>query len=277
MVKSVGVVGLGLMGGSLAIALKEIYPDVEIVGFDRNKAHQEEALEIGFIAKVVAFEEIKKVDLLVLAIPVDAIIAIFDQLSDIDEHTTVIDIGSTKEKILQSVPPRIRENFVATHPMTGTEKFGPKAAIKDLYRDKVVVLCDVDKSGERHLNRVEKIYRDIGMHMIYMDAAEHDRHAAYISHLPHIVSYSLANSVLKQEDPKSILALAGGGFKDMSRIAKSSPKMWRDIFRQNRDNLLKSIDAFDKELKSAKEMVANERWEELEEWMKRATTLHEIL
>ncbi len=277
MFKKVGVIGLGLMGGSFAIAIKELDKSIEIVGFDHNVEHQKRALEIGFIDSVVTFEEVKLVDLLVLAIPVDAIVSLFEKLEDVDSSCTIIDLGSTKDKIVKNIPPKIRSNFVATHPMAGTEKFGPDAAIKGLFKDRVVVLCNVEDSGESHLKRVEEIYKKIDMNIFYMDSVEHDRHAAYISHLPHIVSYSLANSVLKQEDPKSILALAGGGFRDMSRIAKSSPKMWRDIFRQNRENLLATIDVFGKELSVAKEMIENEEWERLEEWMKEATTLHEIL
>jgi prephenate dehydrogenase len=276
MLKRVGIIGLGLMGGSFALAIKEVYEDVEIVGYDLNKTHLERAKELKLIDRDVGFEEIKDVDLLILSIPVEAIITLFEKLQDIDKDTTIIDIGSTKSKIVKAVPKSIRENFVATHPMAGTEKFGPDAAQKGLFRDKIAVLCNTEDSGESHMERVEDIYKNIGMNIVYMDASEHDKHAAYISHLPHAISYALANSVLEQEDPKSILTLAAGGFRDMSRIAKSSPEMWRDIFCQNRENLLESLDDFSKELNRVKELIESKKWDELEEWMKRATTLHEI-
>jgi prephenate dehydrogenase len=161
--------------------------------------------------------------------------------------------------------------------MTGTERSGPTAAIADLYHGKAVVLCNIEDSGETQHQLTKEIFADIGMKIFYMDATEHDRHAAYISHMPHALSYALANAVMKQEDPKAIIALAGGGFRDMSRIAKSSPNMWKDIFEQNRDNLLNGIDCFAGELAQCRELVAQERWDELHSWMERANRLHEVL
>jgi prephenate dehydrogenase len=161
--------------------------------------------------------------------------------------------------------------------MAGTEYSGPMAAFSGLYKDKIVVLCNTEENEALHKERAEKIFTAIGMQIVYMDAKEHDLHAAYISHLPHAISYALANSVLKQEDPKSILILAAGGFKDMSRLAKSNPDMWVDIFKQNRKNLLDSIEVFKKELRTALTYIEEERWEELRSWMERATTLHQIL
>ncbi len=139
--------------------------------------------------------------------------------------------------------------------MTGTEKFGPKAAIDGLYEGgKAVVLCDLEENEELHKQRAIKIFQEIGMRLIFMDSHEHDIHACYMSHLPHAISYSLANTVMNHEDPKSIIALAAGGFKDMSRVAKSSPDMWTDIFRQNRKNLLESIDLFEEHMKKKLEL-----------------------
>jgi prephenate dehydrogenase len=159
----------------------------------------------------------------------------------------------------------------------GTEKFGPYAAISDLYTDKVVVLCDIEKSGIYQQEVAKKLFLSIGMELVFMDAKEHDRHAAFISHMPHALSYSLANSVMKQEASESIIALAGGGFKDMSRIAKSSPNMWEDIFRQNKTNLLEAISVFQAELTKCQNMVENEEWNTLNDWMEDANRLHDIL
>ncbi|WP_187648057.1 prephenate dehydrogenase [Nitrosophilus labii] len=272
-----GIVGLGLMGGSLALELKELDFIEKVLGYDKNEEHKKEALKLGLIDEIVDFDDIKKCDVIFLAIPVEGIIEALNKLIDINENTTVIDLGSTKEKIVKNVPKKIRKNFVAAHPMTGTEKFGPEAAFKGLYKDKILVLCNIEDSGEKQKKLSEKIFTDIGMQIVYMDAKEHDKHAAFISHLPHAISYALANSVLKQEDPKSILILAAGGFRDMSRLAKSSPNMWTDIFKQNRENLLLSIEVFKKELKYAQKLIEEESWEELKEWMKTATTLHKIL
>jgi len=276
-VMRVGIVGLGLMGGSFGLALKKSIKCIDIVGFDHNESHCEEALERGLVDEIVCFKEIKKSNLIVLAIPVEGVIASLKELRDIAPETTIIDLGSTKAKIVEETPPEIRENFVPAHPMAGIEKFGPSAAFDSLYKDQIVVLCDGEGSGKLHLKKVVSIFESLEMQIVYMDAKAHDLHAAYISHLPHAISYALANSVLKQEDPKSILALAAGGFRDMSRIAKSSPAMWSDIFKQNRENLLRTIGDFEKEISYAKDLVEAEKWCELEAWMQNATTLHEIL
>ncbi|MRJ01937.1 MAG: prephenate dehydrogenase [Epsilonproteobacteria bacterium] len=273
-----GIVGLGLMGGSLALDLKKNGLVTTILGLDHNPDHCETAKKLGLADEIVDLETLKgESDVIFLAIPVEGIIKLLPQLIGISPTTTIIDLGSTKGKIVASCPPSIRKNFVAAHPMTGTEYSGPLAAVEGLYYDKIVVLCDVEESGENHLDRAENLFVGIGMQIVYMDSREHDLHAAYISHLPHAISYALANSVLKQEDPKSILVLAAGGFKDMSRLAKSNPDMWVDIFKQNKEHLLQSMEVFKKELRYAITLIEEERWEELHSWMERATTLHQIL
>ncbi len=273
----VGIVGLGLIGGSFGLSLKKSDLSVEILGFDHNKVHSQDALKLELVDKIVSFEEIKFCDVIILAIPVEGIIASLVNLVDIDENTTIIDLGSTKYKITQMIPHSIRKNFVAAHPMAGIEKFGPTAAFDTLYEDQTVVLCDIEESGDLQQKRAIEIFEKIGMNIVYMGAKEHDLHAAYISHLPHAISYALANSVLSQEDPKSILALAAGGFRGMSRIAKSSPDMWSDVFKQNRENLLITLDTFSDELERIQKMIVNEDWDDIKEWMQNATTLHKIL
>jgi len=274
----VGIVGLGLMGGSLSIALKKQSKNYYFIGLDHNELHCVQALELGLVDEIASsLEALKICDIIFLSIPVDGIIAVAQQFGTLPSKCTVIDLGSTKEKISLSVPQKIRQNFVAAHPMTGTEKFGPQAALDDLYTDKVVVLCDIEKSGAHQEKVAKSLFTDIGMNIVCMDAKEHDRHAAYISHMPHALSYSLANSVMKQEASKSIIALAGGGFKDMSRIAKSSPNMWEDIFRQNKSNVLEAINSFQSELKKCQKMVENEEWTTLNQWMQDANKLHDIL
>ncbi len=277
----IGIIGLGLIGGSLALALKKKYKDekkLEIIGIDHNDQHCLEALELKIADKITDdIKDLEDADLIFLTIPVDGIIAVMDELKNVSKHTTIIDCGSTKEKIVNAIPKEIRANFVAAHPMAGTEKFGPSAADRKLFRGKVVVLCNTQENDYEHLKKAKTIFRDIGMKIIYMDAKEHDRHAAFISHMPHAVSYSLANAVMNQEDPKAIVAMAGGGFKDMSRIAKSSPNMWIDVFKQNKENLLEAIEAFSKELEILKKGVESENWDEVKEWISKANNLHNIL
>ena len=275
---NIGIIGLGLMGGSLAKAVKRYGIAKKVYGFTNSEKNKKDILELNLVDELVDLETLKKVsDVLILAIPVDAIISMFPNFLDIDENTTIIDMGSTKEYIVKNIPEKIRKNFIAAHPMTGTEKSGPKAAIDDLYEGKTVVLCDLEDNTEVHINRAYEIFQAIGMRIVVMNSSRHDIHACYMSHLPHLISFSLANTVMSHEDPKSIIALAAGGFKDMSRIAKSSPRMWGDIFKQNRQNMLESIKSFEDQMNEAKKMIEDERYEELEDWMKKANSLHEIL
>jgi prephenate dehydrogenase len=273
-----GVVGLGLMGGSFALFAKKSLLFSKVVGVDRNKTHQQESLSLGIVDEIVEFKELKKCDVILLAIPIKGIINSLKELSklNIKDSTTIIDFGSTKETIINSTPKNIRKNLVASHPMAGTEFSGPSAAQENLYKNKIIVISDIENSGEVQKDIAIKIFSQMEMLIKFMTPKEHDRHAAFISHMPHIVSYSIANSVLKQEDKTHIVALAGGGFRDMSRLAKSSPDMWRDIFIENRDNLIDSLNAFRDEIKIARKMIKNEKWDELYEWMQTGNKLYDI-
>lgn len=275
---NIGIVGLGLMGGSLALALRKYKIATKIYGYARTPKTIKEIKELKLVDELVSFEELKeKSDVLILAIPVDTILDLMPNLEDISNDTTIIDLGSTKKIIVDNIPQSIRKNFIPAHPMTGTEKFGPKASVENLYENKIVVLCDLEDNDDLHKKRAIDIFTKIGMNLNYMGSKQHDIHACYMSHLPHAISYSLANTVMNHEDPKSIIALAAGGFKDMSRVAKSSPIMWTDIFKQNRQNLLESIDLFEEHMKKVRLMVENEDYEALQKWMQKANTLHEIL
>ena len=273
----VGIIGLGLMGGSLGLALKNTKLISDVLGYSRKETTCKEALELNLVDEIVTLNEIKKCDIIFLAIPVEAVIKTLQELKDVDKNTTIVDLGSTKEEIVKHVPTCIRKNFIAAHPMAGTEKFGPSAAFATLYQNSVVVLCDMKNNTDLHKDRAIEIFSHIGMKIFFMSPKDHDKHAAFISHLPHALSYSLANTVLNQEDKKNILILAAGGFADMSRLAKSSPAMWADIFKQNKKNLISSITLFEEELKECKTMLKDEKWDELEQWMGHATTLHKIL
>ncbi|MDD5158209.1 prephenate dehydrogenase [Sulfurimonas sp.] len=274
---NIAIVGLGLMGGSLALSLKKLDFIKNIVGNDHNKTHQEDAIKLGLVDKIVEFSEIKEYDVIFLAVPVDGVVEALKNLTSVSEDTTIIDLGSTKEKIIASVPPLIRKNFVAAHPMTGTENFGPYAAIEGLYYDKVVVLCDLEDSGKSQAAVAKKIFKELGMRKHFMRADKHDRHAAFISHMPHAISYSLANTVMNQENKTDILALAAGGFRSMSRLAKSSANMWEDIFRQNKSNLLEAIELFEAELTLLKKNIEEDNWESLHKNLEGGNRLHDIL
>jgi len=273
---NVAIVGLGLMGGSLALSLKKLDFIKRVVGSDHNQTHQNEAIKLGLVDEIVEFEEIKNYDVIFLAIPVDGVISVLNNLTDVDKDTTIIDLGSTKAKIIETMPDSIRSNFVAAHPMTGTENFGPSAAIDGLYEDKVVVLCDIEDSGELQRDISKKIFRSLRMKKYFMGASEHDRHAAFISHMPHAISYSLANTVMNQERRQNILALAAGGFRSMSRLAKSSPDMWEDIFRQNKTNILEAIGLFEDELKQLKSHIENDDWSKVHNSIESGKKLHDI-
>lgn len=271
-----GIIGLGLMGGSLALSARRIPFINSILGSDHNPKHQQEATELGLIDAIVDFEAIKTCDIIILAVPVEGVIELLHRLVGVAPACTIIDMGSTKEAIIKAVPPAIRRNFVAAHPMTGTENFGPKAAIEGLYDDKVVVLCDLEQSGVHQQETAVRLFSALHMRIHYMHAHEHDRHAAFISHMPHIISYSIANAVLAQEDKENILTLAAGGFRSMSRLAKSSPNMWEDIFRQNSHNVIEAVERFEEELSRMKKALKNGDFSSLHAQMKNANRLQEI-
>ncbi|MGX2984184.1 prephenate dehydrogenase [Helicobacter sp. 23-1048] len=275
-----GIIGLGLIGGSMGLALKELGIFSCVAGYDASPMHSQQALSLGLVDECISKEELLAGgDVIFLATPVEAICEILRTLTpkDIKPSCTIIDLGGTKSKIIDSVPKSIRKNFVAAHPMSGTEFYGPKAALPHLFKNKIMIVVDSEKSGEIQLKRAREIFLGIGSKIIKMDATSHDKHIALISHMPHIVSFSLANAVLKQENPQMILALIGGGFRSMTRLSKSSPQMWGDIFKQNTQNLLDSITSFQNELQKAKTLIENNDWEGLEAFMRSANEVGKVI
>ncbi|EAK8334371.1 prephenate dehydrogenase [Campylobacter jejuni] len=273
----IAIIGLGLMGGSLGLCLKENKLISCVYGMDLSKENEKDALQLGLIHELIEFKDLALCDMIFVATPVDAIIAILQKLVDLPSNVTIIELGSTKRKIIESLPKNLIKQTLFAHPMTGTENSGPKAAFKELYKDAVCVLCDSEVADDLHQKRAVEIFSHLGMRIVFMDSKAHDHHAAIISHLPHVISFSLANFVMKEEDKRNIVHLAGGSFKGMSRIAKSSPIMWGSIFEQNKDNVLSSIEFFQKELERCKQMIQLDKNDELREWMKQANTLREIL
>ncbi len=274
---NIGIVGLGLMGGSLGLALKKYSIATTIYGYDHNTDHTTQAVKLSLVDKICDIDKLQTLDMIVLCIPVQGIIEFSKKLVDIGDHTTIVDFGSTKEHIANSIPKPMRKNFVLAHPMVGTEKFGPYAATDNFYENGMVVLCDSADSGQTHLSKVENMFDKMFMNIVYMSSAKHDVHACYMSHLPHAISFGLANTVMDHEHPEDIVALAGGGFRSMSRIAKSSPVMWSEVFRQNKTNLLKSFDVFDKNMQKLKAMLECEDYERIQQWMTQANKLDKIV
>jgi len=232
------VVGLGLIGGSMAKDLRRTKFATEIIGVDSNPENARIALEVGIADRIESLDKaVKEADIVIVAVPVDIIVQLLPYILDhISASTTVIDVGSTKREIAEAVKNHpLRGNFVPTHPMSGTENSGPLAAIEHLFDDKICIICDQGKCRPQHLALVEKMYQSLGMPTAYMTSDEQDHTTAFISHLPHATSFALANAVLAVEDRNIIFDLASAGFQSTVRLAKSSPQMWAPIFWQNRD------------------------------------------
>ena len=221
----IGIIGLGLIGGSFGISLREMKLISSVSGYDLNKENEQMALNLGLVDEIIDIEEMKKkCDVIFLAIPVEAIIKTLQILSDVKENVTIIDLGSTKSKIIAECPTQIRSNFVAAHPMAGTENSGPKAAFKGLLNGAVVVICDDLGADENHIKRAVELLSFLGLKIIFMDSKSHDHHVSIISHLPHAISFSLVNSVLKEENRRNIINLSGGSFIGMSRMQSLARK-----------------------------------------------------
>jgi prephenate dehydrogenase len=278
--RAVTVVGIGLIGGSFSLALKEKGIANHIIGVDANEQHQQRAKALGLVDEVLPLKEaVKKSSLVVLAIPVNAMFDVLSTVLDCVDEQVVMDMGSTKENVLQAIsnhPKRAR--FVATHPMWGTEFSGPDAAVKDAFINKATVICGKEDSDKDAVELVESIYKKIGMHLIYMDAAAHDLHAAYISHISHITSFALANTVLeKEKEEDTIFELASGGFESTVRLAKSNSAMWVPIFKQNRENVLDVLNEHITQLRKFKSCLEKENYEYLHELIEHANGIKRIL
>lgn len=273
----VGIIGLGLMGGSLGLCLKENKLISSVYGLDLDAQNSKDALELGLIHKLIGFDKLSNCDIIFIATPVNAIIEILQNLKELPKTTTIIELGSTKRKIVESLPTTLIKQTIFAHPMAGTENSGPKAAFKELYKDAVCVLCDSEVADDLHQKRAVEIFSHLGMRIVFMDSTSHDHHTAIISHLPHAISFSLANYVMREEDRRNIAYLGGPSFKGMCRIAKSSPLMWGGIFTQNKENILASIEHFQEELENCKKMLENCDENKLKKWMEKANHLREIL
>ncbi|MDX1629064.1 MAG: prephenate dehydrogenase [Fulvivirga sp.] len=255
----VTIIGTGLIGGSMALDLKKRRFASQVIGVDNNTTHLAKSLELGIIDEAMELEEaVPESDLVIVATPVDSIPATLQKVLDqVSPEAVVLDVGSIKEKICQAADQHPnRAQFVACHPIAGTEYSGPEAAHYYLFDGKINIITDASRSKQESLDVVNKVFDTLKMNTIHMDAHEHDRHIAYVSHLSHITSFTLGLTVLDiEKDEESIFNMAGSGFASTVRLAKSSPDMWTPIFHENSKNLVKAIDAYVDKLKHFKKMI----------------------
>ena len=248
----VGIIGLGLIGGSMAIDLKRKGFADQILGVEAEPVNASAAEKIGLVDRIVSLDEcVRQSDLVVLAVPVGAAVKMLPQVLDKigesgDTDKVVMDVCSTKEHLARNVKYHpCRRQYVASHPMAGTEYSGPWAAMPGLFDGHACIICDSEESSPKAVRKVETLYETVNMRTIYMNSSNHDVHAAYVSHISHVTSFALALTVLdKEKDEKHIFDLASGGFSSTVRLAKSSPDMWTPILTQNRDNVLHVIDTY---------------------------------
>lgn len=255
--KQIVVIGLGLIGGSMALDLKKRVPS-EIIGVDVSDAHAERALDKGVIDRIGSIADVKDADTVIVAVPVNLTSKVVAEVLDlIGEKTLVFDVGSVKETICKDLSTHLRrKNFVAAHPIAGTEFSGPDAAIYGLFDEKVNILCETEKSDWKILDKALSLFKLLNMRIKMMNPAEHDRHIAYVSHLSHVSSFMLGKTVLEIErSEEHIFDMAGSGFASTVRLAKSSPATWTPIFMGNKDNLLESLDGFIKNLKEFRTII----------------------
>jgi prephenate dehydrogenase len=276
----VTIVGTGLIGGSLAIALKDKRLAKKIIGVESNSTHAAKALELGLVQEIWELEEaVAQSHLVILAVPVDAVEKLLPQVLDKVDKQVVMDVGSIKGGIMDVIKDHPQKNrFVPTHPMWGTEYSGPEAAVKGAFTGKATVICDKDRCDADALKVVEDVYRSLGMRLVYMDAYAHDVHVAYISHISHITSFALANTVLeKEKEEDAIFSLASGGFESTVRLAKSNPSMWIPIFMQNRENVLDVLNEHISQLRKFKACLEKENYAYLKELIEQANTIQKII
>ena len=278
--KQVSIIGVGLIGGSFALDLKHFIPEVHITGIDQNETHLTEAISLGIVDQIGSMNSLKTADLVVLAIPVNAALKILTQvLNLISDQAVVIDMGSTKEAICKAVSthPR-RAQFLATHPIAGTEFSGPSAAINGLFKNKTNIICEVEKTLPNLGESVLSVFKTMGMHLRFMAAKDHDKHIAYVSHLSHISSFMLGKTVIeKEKNERNIFDMAGSGFESTVRLAKSSPDMWTPIFEQNKDNVIETLTEYIQNLNQFKAFMEKDDFEAVHNEMKNTNYIKQIL
>jgi prephenate dehydrogenase len=277
---SLHIIGTGLIGGSFALAVRENYPELKIFGIDKNEQHLEQAIKLGIIDECANIDDLLQSEMVFMAIPVDATRDLLPSvLEAISDDTVVIDSGSTKEAICKDIRShKRRRNFLAAHPIAGTEFSGPSAAVKDLYAGKTNIICEVEETAFKLQEKALSVFSKLGMRIRYMNPKAHDKHIAYVSHLSHISSFMLGKTVMdKERNERDIFDMAGSGFESTVRLAKSSPDMWTPIFRQNRENVLETLEEYIANLEQFKDLIASGDFEELHQEMASTNRIGTIL
>lgn len=276
----IGIIGVGLMGGSFALDIKVPFPSSVTYGIDDSFKNLQKAKEIGLIDFIISYNDLHKMDIILVAVPVNHSLSLIPKVLDlVNSNALVFDVGSTKEAIceLLSNHPK-RGNYLAAHPMAGTEFSGPEAAQKGLYVGKTNIICEFEKTNKKLRKIALEIFDSLNMKTIYMDPKSHDVHVAYVSHLSHISSFMLGKTVIeKEENENNIFDLAGSGFESTVRLAKSRPETWTPIFLQNKGNLVLAIEEYISNLSLIKELILKENEVELSEILNNTNRIKEIL
>lgn len=274
------VIGLGLIGGSLALDIKSKRPSALVYGIDLNENHIEKALELGVIDKKGSLEDLSNANWVIIAVPVDKTVEILVKVLDIVPNEAIVfDVGSTKSQICEAVKqhPK-RRHFIAAHPIAGTEFSGPEAALKGLFLERTNIICEVEKTSFVFQEKALELFKQIGMRIRYMDPLSHDKHIAYMSHLSHISSFMLGKTVIEEEqNERDIFDMAGSGFESTVRLAKSSPAMWTPIFRQNKVQVVKSLTEYINNLNAFKELLVEDKFDEVFTTLSETNRIKEIL
>lgn len=276
----IAVVGLGLIGGSMALVLKHKGFASKVFGVDNQEAHTQKALELGIADEITDLDTaINNSDVVILSAPVSVCVTLLPHVLDLVKHQIVLDTGSTKMALLNAAKGHPnRGRYIATHPMWGTEFSGPEAATEDAFDGRANVICDAKDSDPDALATAEKLYTLLGMYNVYMEGKDHDVHVAYVSHISHITSFALANTVLEKErEENAIFELASAGFESTVRLAKSSPAMWMPIFMQNKENVLDVLNEHITQLRKFKSCIEKENWAYLTELMENANKIKAVL
>ena len=277
---NVFIVGIGLIGGSMAKDIKRLYPLSIIYGIDTDEAHLGEAEKLGLIDNRATYKQLSLADIVIVGIPVDVIVQELPKILDaVRDEAVVLDAGSTKSLICKAVEhhPK-RRNFLACHPISGTEFSGPSAAIYGLYKGKTNIICEVEKTAFKLQERALELFQQLGMRIRYMNPEAHDKHIAYVSHLSHISSFMLGKTVIeKEKNERDIFDMAGSGFESTVRLAKSSPAMWTPIFKHNKENVVEILDNYIQNLEIFKRMLLEDDYKGIYKEMDSTNKIKEIL
>jgi prephenate dehydrogenase len=274
------VIGIGLIGGSMVLDIKALHPDATILGMDANENHLQQAIDLGVVEKQGTTDDLADADFVIVSVPVDIALVVLPQVLDaVGENTILFEVGSTKLPICEAVAnhPK-RRNYIATHPIAGTEFSGPSAAIKGLFQGKTNIICEVEKTTFKLQEKALQLFTALGMRIRYMDPEAHDKHIAYVSHLSHISSFMLGKTVIdKETEEQDIFDMAGSGFESTVRLAKSSPAMWTPIFKQNKKQVVNTLDEYISNLSKFRELLENDDFDAIYEEMQSVNRIKEIL